>query len=333
MNLTINFVWIGCGELGLLEKFMIYSWRACGCQVNLFTHYPSVDKKHDNTSLGLPLDICAIHDLPTIMVEDNDKPLGKKTRDVLAAWYTGVMPAWKDGGRVQTFNMVDLSKSYIGMHRVGVVFDMKVGPSPHIKKYVEAKVFENNFVSYNRCNAAENQCMGSMMAILEGNARWKYGLGFEDGLFTSGPQHGGLNPGSMSLSVGSEWFPVATDAHKKALGKKGLFTTGSMKGLRGEWYDIGRDGKNRHIKEGILGATFEGIDGEYYGPIRIFKNEWDQTNKSSNPNPTTDQQRKLECERALKYLVPEAENHEMLSKLQQLLLTPAMSNFMGFKRF
>lgn len=223
MNLIINFVWIGRGEFGFLEKFMIYLWRAWGCQVNLFTHYPSAEKTHDHASLGLPPNIGTVQDLPTIMVEDNGKPLGKKTRDVLAAWYKCKLPAWKEGGRVQTFNMVDLSKSYIGMHRVGVVFDMKVGPSRYIKKYVDKKVFENNFVSYNRCNAAENQCIGYMMALEEGNARWKYGLGFEDGLFTKGVQHGGLNPDSMSLNVGSEWFPVATDAHKKVLGKRGGF--------------------------------------------------------------------------------------------------------------
>jgi hypothetical protein len=229
--------------------------------------------------------------------------------------------------------MVDLSKSYIGMHRMGIVFDMKVGPSPHIRKYVEQKVFEKHFVSYNRCNAAENQCMGSMMALEDGNARCKYGLGFEDGLFTPGAQHGGLNPALMSSKVGSEWYPVATDAHKKGLGKKGRFPSGSTKGLRGEWYDIGRDGQKRHEKEGIFGAAFDGIDGKYYGPIRIFKNELDQTNKPNNPNPTTDPQRKLECERALKSLIPEAKKSGMLNELQQFLLTPVMTNLLGLKRF
>jgi hypothetical protein len=55
--------------------------------------------------------------------------------------------------------------------------------------------------------------------------------------------------------------------------------------------DIGVQGKMDHInKYALAGATVVGIAGEeFYGPLRIFKRESDQTNKSGAK--TTDEDR------------------------------------------
>lgn len=332
MDLTINLIWIGGGSLGWLEKFVVYSWWAVGCDVNLYTHKPSSETPHDHVSLGLNPVVARIHDLPTIMKQDTDKSLGSRTRAALTSWYNQALPGGKDGWRVPTFNMVDLSKSYIGMHKVGVVFDMKVGPSRHIQHYVETGVFHNHFVSYKRAKVVENQCMGTMM--YSNSTREKYGMGFEEALFNQGPQHGELNPLSMATSITSAWFPIATNAHKKALGLKTQFgINGAVSGLRSEWFDIGRGGKVRHEQEGIMGAVFVGIDGDYYGPIRIFKNEWDQTNKPNNQEPTTTEQRKNEVNRGFKDLLPLAKRYDRDGELMKFMLSPTISNALGLKRF
>lgn len=335
MNLSVNFVWIGPGGLGWLEKLIIYSWRAWGCEVNLFTHRTGTNDGHDEGSLGLEPNSCNIYDLPTIMGEDEDLSMGSKTRAVLTVWFTKNPPAWNSGGREQIFNMVDLSKSYIGMTRVGIVFDMKVGPSPHVKKYVDSKVFHECFVTYKRARVVENQCMGSMMKLDKDNAREKYGKGFESALFTKSVAHGDLNPSSMGISIAKKWFPVATDSHKKACGNKSKFaTTGDLAGLRGRWFDIGPYGKARHARDlHIADAKFEGIDGEDYGPIRIFKREWDQTNKSSNSTPTTDKDRDRMFVAAMKDLVMLGKGSGLPSDLKMKLLSPSISNAMGFRRF
>ena len=334
MDLTINFVWIGPGGLGWVEKFMIYSWREWKCAVNLFTHRTGSKAVHDLESLGLPEGLCTIYDLPTIMANDAQEP-GGKTRAVLATWYTKVIPEWKSGGKEQVFNMVDLTKSYIAMTRVGVVFDIKVAPSVHIEKYVNSGVFSKYFVSYKRANVLENQCMGTMMDLASGNAREKYGKGFESAMFTKSSAHGELNPLAMKDNIGKSWFPVATDAHKKACGGRTKFgITGDMNGLRSAWFDIGPYGASIHKSELLIAdAGFTGIDGADYGPIRIFKREWDQTNKQGNQTPTTDGDRDKMFVETMKELAMTGMGGSLPADLKLKLLSPSISTAMGFRRY
>ncbi|NVB43165.1 hypothetical protein G6O69_35405 [Pseudenhygromyxa sp. WMMC2535] len=334
MDLTINFVWIGPRGLGWLEKFMVYSWRNWECTVNLFTHRTGSDSPHDSESLGLPDDFCNIYDLPELLADD-EQAVGADTRAVLTTWYEKDLPGWNEGGKERVYNMVDLSKSYIGMSRVGIVIDIKVAPSPHIEKYVDSKVFANNFITYKRAKVVENQCMGSMMPLEQDNDRERYGKGFESALFTKSAAHGTLNPLTMKDTIDKAWFPVATDAHKKACGSKTKFaTTGDLHGLRGKWFDIGPYGKNRHKLELLIAdADFKGIDGDDYGPFRIFKREWDQTNKQHNPSPTTDEHRDEMFVVAMKEFMKTGKTSGLPPDLKAKLLTPKISNAMGFRRF
>lgn len=320
MDLIINFVWIGPGNFGWLEKFMIYSWWAVGAKVNLYTHKFG-NKDHSNASLDLPEEVCTVHVLSKILLGDFRDPFGRKSRHLLVRWSARRPPEWKNGGREAIFNMVDLTKSYIGMSKRGIVFDMKVGPSPFIREYFSSGAFHNKFVSYSRANVVENQCMGTMMAGSNGDqVRKKYGEGFEEALFIKGPQHGGKDPSRMRSTPTWEWFPVITAAHSKALGKKRKQSfSGSKAGLRGDWSDIGPAGKAVFSRQGRQAMKFEGIDRkDYHGPIRIFKNEWDQSNKQNNPNPTTKRQRMAEVDRAMKFLMPVAEKLGREKKLEEV---------------
>lgn len=267
MNLTINFVWVGQKKLGWLECFMIYAWRLWGCSVNVFTHYPNSDKTHDHESLGLPPHVVEVHDLPSLIEDGETLP---KVREVLAAWFDTRMPAWSEGGQLLTFNTVDLCKSFLAATQRGIVMDLKIGPSPHIKRYVDTGIFGASFIGCKRVGTIENQLMGSMN---EDDAdRATYGEGFETALFAK------RIVSEVKGSPFGEWFPQATAAHNRAMGA-GKFSL--PEGLRGSWFDIGKYGKKAHgTRLNIHDADFVGIAKEEdFGPVRIFKREDDQTNK------------------------------------------------------
>jgi len=210
------------------------------------------------------------------------------TRDVLAAWFNTEMRAWNAGGQQLTFNMADLCKSYIAATTQGIVMDLKIGPSPHIKKYVDSGIFSTAFIGCKRAGTIENQCMGSMS--VDDTKRTRYGNGFELALFSKD-----RFPSTLKNSPYTEWFPQATAAHNRAMGQNNNFAL--PQGLKGDWFDIGNNGKAKHESQlGIMGATFEGIleDEKCYGPIRIFKREDDQTNKSDKFRTTDEQRLKMQ---------------------------------------
>lgn len=272
MNLTINYVWIGANQLGWLDLFMIDSWSRWGCKVKLFTLNPITPKlkkppAHTHASLGLSTN-CKIYDLRTLITQGDSMP---KTREVLAHWFSMQMGVVADANRKFTFNMVDLCKSFIAATRKGIVMDLKIGPSPHIKKYVDAGVFEKEFIGCKRAGTLENQVMGSMEGKeteggpeSAGPKRIAYGKGFEAALFKKPTALA-----DMKRDNTAEWFAMATAAHKGGMASS-------------TWFDIGTPGRAKHESEyGISDAEFDGIAGEKcYGPIRIFKREDDQTNKA-----------------------------------------------------
>src|SRR6185437_15650373 len=53
MPVIINNVWMGTRALGPMEKFNIYSWRALGHSVVLYTYHFTADTAHTLDSLGL----------------------------------------------------------------------------------------------------------------------------------------------------------------------------------------------------------------------------------------------------------------------------------------
>jgi hypothetical protein len=86
---TINYVWMGTGPLGPLERFNIYSWRCLGYNVAIYTLHFARDQAFTFSSLGLSLgervqrtgpghdDLTVLHDdglflydMPTLLRED-----------------------------------------------------------------------------------------------------------------------------------------------------------------------------------------------------------------------------------------------------------------------
>lgn len=282
MKLTVQFVWIGQGKLRWLEFFVVYAWRMWGCNVRIFTHYPGEDTVHSAETLGLPDGIAEVLDLPTWMTGNDAVP--DKTAEVLTSWYERRVPAWNNGGQAFTYNMVDLTKSSIAGTEVGLVMDMKIGPTAHLKTYFDAGAFHDYFNGYKRAGTIENQCMGSMAGDHE--LRHTYMGGFDKALFATN----GVSKLEMIEKPTAEWFGKATAAHTRAMGSKSPYSL--KEGLKGNWLDLSENGKAKHGELlGILGATFEGIEGrESFGPLRNFKREDDQTNKASG-QATTDEER------------------------------------------
>jgi hypothetical protein len=265
--------------------------------VNVFTNYNASGKTYDAESLGLPPNAVNIFDLPTLVGEGDSMP---KTREVLAAWYAaskgrGLIGA--EAKRAFAFNMVDLSKSFLAATRKGVVMDLKIGPSPHIKKYVDSGIFSDAFIGCKRVSTVENQLMGSMSD--DDTKRTAYGVGFEHFLFEKNLVS------KVKNETTEKWFSHATLAHGRAMG-----SAMTPKGLKGAWFDIGKYGKDKHSSQLNLPSTeFVGIANEAEsGAVRIFKREMDQTNKGGG-TPTTDEHR-LEMQRVALAELPEAPTGE-----------------------
>ena len=149
--LIINNVWIGDGKLGPLDRFNLYSWRALGHTVNIFAH--RFDGKVPTAGdLGLESGDAVIINLTTMFGQDDsaasETPAGSfgSARAILKTWLSHTRSEDEDTKKVHLFNMIDLTKSYIGGTRRGIVLDMKVGPSVHLEDY--AKVFHEKMISY-----------------------------------------------------------------------------------------------------------------------------------------------------------------------------------------
>ena len=151
-KMIIHNVWLGNGQLGALEKFNLYSWRALGHEVHIYTHAFAGHPQPNAESLGLEAGDAQLHKLlDEVLVEDEveakaDTEAKKDTakaslgdaRSILAKWLkqgsARVIPTdqkAKDKEQEEfkpaLYNMIDLAKSYLGGTRQGIVLDTKVG--------------------------------------------------------------------------------------------------------------------------------------------------------------------------------------------------------------
>ena len=167
---TINFVWISPGDpenmrLKPSDRFNMFSWRALGFHVKIFTHRRDYEQDlssnvHSLLTLGFGseslegIEVIELRQFletssPTVDAANN-------MRRVLLAWFEAndeMEPTpwlkngvWKD----ITFNAVDLTKSYLAAVLPGLTMDSKVGPSEHFVTYASNGVFNKYFVSFTR---------------------------------------------------------------------------------------------------------------------------------------------------------------------------------------
>jgi hypothetical protein len=282
MTLNINFVWIGAGALRPLEKFNVYSWRALGHAVTIYTYNFRNGRKHDLSSLGLTPGSASLVDLPTLLRNDDKRSTERsptedqaylallqgtsETRRIMWAWYRAAENA--EATKELIYNMVDITKSYIAGTRIGIVLDLKIGPSEHLARCEAAGIFEDYFVSYVRGasttpGAPENQCMGTMQVVPA--IRTIYACRFEKALTAFGHHNERAGkPNDKHL----DWL---TSLHAKG------------------WAELQRSGKKAldvtdskaMATKGLTDMTVKEIDEETnFGPFRVFKLKADQSNTS-----------------------------------------------------
>ena len=263
-QLSINYVWLGSNPLGALEKFNIYSWRTLGHKVNIYTHPFGGGTDHTEATLGLAMGDARIISLSNILVADDkevdaDNPkvhLGD-ARSILKHWLEKI-PKEEKPSIEHIFNMVDLTKSYLGGTQRGIVLDMKVGPSIHLQDYAES--FGSNLISYTRGGNTsgelpENQCIGTMQETED--LRKCYALRFNTKVKVLAEE-----------SPNDPWFNQITGYHGR-----------SYKQIK-TWLDVATkipSGKAATTNE--FSVSEPGIPG--HGPFRVFKRASDQTNKNA----------------------------------------------------
>ena len=138
-------------------------------------------------------------------------------RDLLTTWIKAI-PHDSMPSKEHIYNMVDMTKSYVGATQRGIVLDLKVGPSEHLQAYADS--FDDHFVSYSRGGKAtagvENQSMGTMQ---ESNAlRQIYAQRFNANVK--------VNMADLAAKPNDKWFDNITSYHGRAflmgLRKSGL---------------------------------------------------------------------------------------------------------------
>jgi hypothetical protein len=179
-----------------------------------------------------------------------------------------------DSKRDQIFNIVDLTKSYLGATRRGLTMDFKVGPSPQLAEY--EPYFDTKFISFKRGNlvvgnAPENQCLGTNQ---EANTiRCNYATHFNKwvtGWSDDRIEIPGAASGILETPRGKHYDKV-TMAHAK------FFAS----------FQYRRDCLNVTVQAPAGGAIGEGYkfrgiaDERAQGPFRVFKKASDQTNQNS----------------------------------------------------
>lgn len=263
-KLTINLVSLGDRPLGALDKFNIFSWRALGHEVNLHTHPFTEGKPQSLQSLGLePGDVNLLQLKDTLAadteVKDPKDPKMKMadTRGLLNNWL-GAIP--KDGpSKEHIFNMVDVTKSYLGGTQHGLTMDMKVGPSPHLQAYADS--FSNQLVSYTRggntAGVPENQLIGTMQESNELRSVYADKFNAKIKGFTSEgtPAHD------------DAWFNTITGYHGRSYQQSknwiDVATKTPTKDEIGDKYPVNEPGNIGH------------------GPFRVYKHASDQSNKNA----------------------------------------------------
>lgn len=314
---TINYVWMGKGPLGPLERFNIYSWRCLGYNVAIYTFHFTRGQAFTFSSLGLSLgervqstgpehdDLAVVHDaglflydMPTLLREDeyeddgsgNDpRRLCREMRRLLATLYdvaqhgsTGVdaVDLDPDYRRDQIFNVVDLTKSYLGATRRGLTMDFKVGPSPHLAEYEPC--FDTKFISFKRGNlvvgnAPENQCLGTNQAA--NTIRCNYATHFNKWVAGWSASPSVVIP---AAATGILQTPRGKHYDKITLTHAKFFTS----------FQYRRDCLNVTVQapdgtDIMQRYRFRGIaDESGQGPFRVFKKATDQTNQSSGEKTT-----------------------------------------------
>lgn len=262
-KLTINQVYLGDRELGPLDKFNIYSWKALGHEVNIHTHPFTEGQPQSEQSLGLePGDVNLFPLNETLradaLVTDVNSPQVKmtETRGLLNNWL-GAIPKDSKPTREHIFNMVDLSKSYLGGTQQGLTMDMKVGPSPHLQAYADS--FNDNLVSYTRggntAELPENQAIGTMQE--SDVLRSKYAENFNSKIKTF------VSEGTPSHD--DPWFNKMTGYHGRSYSQSK------------QWIDVATKTPNKEA----IGDNYPVYEpgGVGHGPFRVYKHPSDQTNK------------------------------------------------------
>ncbi|WP_147443088.1 hypothetical protein [Corallococcus sp. AB011P] len=176
----INCVWIGNGPINYLSAFNILSWISCGWTVTIYKHPAPVAGA--SVSALFPMDArpAFYHigegDLSVVSLADTlepETPVMPNARTLLRRWIAQI------GVGYTSYAIGDLTKSFIAGTCVGIVLDLKIGPSKWIHSY-PADRFLDSFISFSRAGAGgvENQCLGSFLLA----ASNKYGSNFDQGV-------------------------------------------------------------------------------------------------------------------------------------------------------
>ena len=95
-GLIINYVWLGSNPLGPLEKFNLYSWRALGHLVNIYTHPFERDPPRTEATLEIDAGDATVIHLGTLLGVDNLAPPGSAkatlgdARSILMRWLAAI---------------------------------------------------------------------------------------------------------------------------------------------------------------------------------------------------------------------------------------------------
>ncbi|GAX37248.1 eCIS core domain-containing protein [Nodularia sp. NIES-3585] len=282
--LIINYVWLGNHPFGPLEKFNLYCWRALGHEVNIYSYPFAGVVSHTLGSLGLEQDDAELIQLEEILGMDdnvvgdtNPKALLSDARSILRKWLKAI-PEEGEPSPHHIYNMVDLTKSYIGGTRKGIVLDAKVGPSVHLQDYADN--FSDKLISYTRGGNTgalpENQSIGTMQESDEPLKKSDEPL-LESEMLLRQKYAKNFNAKVKSLAKADHnkaWFNELTGYHGRSYEQTK------------KWLDVA----TKTPSGGEVGKEFEvgEIGPQSHGPFRVFKRATDQTNK--NGLKTTDQE-------------------------------------------
>jgi hypothetical protein len=299
-RIIVNFVSLGPSRLDDVSRFNIYSWRALGHAVNIFTHSLTwtsdaratfAPKRH--AELGLEEGDATVVDLSGVIPIARDGEVVTDAPSLLSAWLRRAPVG--EPPRQYIFNVGDVVKSYVGGMHQGITMDLKVGPSLHLQDYADD--FETQFISYSRggqsSGPVENQSMGTMQ---DGGAlRDAYRTAFDTrvrGLAGTDPVND-VNFNLITGYHGAAWN--ATGAGRDVA--KDLPVTDQRDTVGPKPKGFGPTVQQRQKKydedvSGRMSSQFgvDEIGDPGTGPFRVFKKATDQTNKSGNV-PTTDAQR------------------------------------------
>ncbi|GGY57466.1 hypothetical protein GCM10011297_32610 [Bacterioplanes sanyensis] len=325
-RVTINHVFLGDRALSAADKFNIYSWRALGAEVNIYTHRFKKGEKHTFESLGLAEGDANIIELDDILSsdkriasEDAASPQAKLdyTRETLRTWLNKI----PDDGKPSIdhiFNMVDMTKSYLGGTRRGLTVDLKVGPSAHLKDYLNA--FDNRLVSYSRggntaSGLPENQVIGTMAASNELRARYAEN-------FNSKVKRDGL----ADVDPNEKYYDKLTSYHGNSYNQSNKDANRRRIPAENQWIDTAERTPDNKPKGDDDRYEVSEPSSKGYGPFRVFKHPADQSNKAGSIKTKPEDIQRL-AQEALENEISQVEgvNDAFLKKAEQALreLNPA----------